>query len=114
MSKGLEALKEYKNQLPGVNVYANDYLEIIEKELKESEKKDHYIETLEDRLNNIETTYLRELKALEIIKRTALRLVSIDDGELCGEGNYAFFDNELYQCAKLTQEEYDLLKEVLL
>ena len=34
MSKGLEALKEYKNQQTGVNVYANDYLDIIEKELK--------------------------------------------------------------------------------
>lgn len=30
----LEALKEYRNQQLGVNVYADDYLDIIEKSLK--------------------------------------------------------------------------------
>ena len=33
MSKGLESLKEFKSQRPGVNVYAENYLNIIEKEL---------------------------------------------------------------------------------
>ena len=34
MSKGLEALKEYRCQQQGVNVYADEYLDIVEKELK--------------------------------------------------------------------------------
>ena len=35
MSKGLEALKQFRNSnFQGVNVYADEYLDIIEKELK--------------------------------------------------------------------------------
>lgn len=34
MNKGLKALKDFKSQQAGVNVYANEYLDIIEKELK--------------------------------------------------------------------------------
>lgn len=37
-SKGLEALKEYRNQQQGVCVHADDYLAIIEKELKQAEE----------------------------------------------------------------------------
>ena len=33
MNKGLEALKEFKNQQQGVNVYADDCLRIIEQDL---------------------------------------------------------------------------------
>ena len=56
----------------------------------------------------------KELKALEIIKRTAIKLVSLeDDTTICKKGRYAFYDNELYQSIDLTQEEYDLLKDVL-
>ena len=56
----------------------------------------------------------KKLKALEIIKRTAMKLVSLeDDTTICVKGRYAFYDNELYKSEELTQEEYDLLKEVL-
>ena len=34
MSKGLEALKEYRKHQQGVNVYADELLDIVEKELK--------------------------------------------------------------------------------
>lgn len=39
MNKGLEALKEYRSQQQGVNVYADKYLDIIEKELKDQRKR---------------------------------------------------------------------------
>lgn len=48
MSEGLEALKEFKNQQQGVNVYANEYLDIIEKEFKEKEKTDKVLEVIKD------------------------------------------------------------------
>ena len=66
---------------------------IIEKELKDGEKNK---------------------KVLEIIKRTALKLVSLEDETtICPKGEYAFYDGELYQYEKLTKDEFDLLKEVL-
>lgn len=53
-------------------------------------------------------------KVLEILKRTALRLVSLEDETtICKKGRYAFYDGELYGSVDLTKEEYDLLKEVL-
>ena len=56
----------------------------------------------------------KELKALEIIKRTALKLVSLEDETtICPKGGYAFYDGELYQYEELTKDEFDLLKEVL-
>jgi hypothetical protein len=62
-------------------------------------------------LNAIE----KELKAFEIIKRTALRLVSLEDETtICPKGKHAFYDGELYQYEELTKDEFDLLKEVLL
>ena len=57
----------------------------------------------------------KDLQALEIIKRTAMKLVSLEDSEsgICVNGRYAIYDNELYQSIDITKEEYDLLKEVL-
>ena len=92
MTKGLEALKELSDAL----YYCND------KELTKTHVENRLI---------IE----KELKALEIIKRTAMKLVSLeDDTTICKKGRYAFYDGELYQSVDLTKEEYDLLKEVLL
>ena len=57
----------------------------------------------------------KQLKALEIIKRTALKLVSLeDDTTICRKGRYAFYDSELYLSEDVTKEEYNLLKEILL
>lgn len=56
----------------------------------------------------------KELKAFEIIKRTALKLVSLeDDTTICKKGRYAFYDAELYGSKDLTKDEFDLLKEVM-
>ena len=125
MNKGLEALENLCNQCEfyqfekGLRpkkcphnkncVFRNR----IEKELKESEKKDHYIETLEDRLANIETTYARKNKALEIVKVKRVNVwrlfTSFRTKEL-----WSYNNGTLVREYKLTQEEYDLLKEVLL
>lgn len=57
---------------------------------------------------------INELKAFEIIKRTAMKLISLeDDTTICRKGRYAIYDNELYQSIDITKEEYELLKEVL-
>ena len=89
MSKGLEALKEYKSQQLGVNVYADDYLEIIEKELKALEiinKKNVQI-TLLKNTNDFET-YNRMLGA-------------------------TFYKRDIKKMS-LTEEEHTCVKDVLL
>ena len=80
-SKGLEALKKYRNQQTGVNVYADDYLDIIEK----------------------------ELKALEIINN---KKVDVKYLYYRAEFNVEKYNDNYIE--GLTQEENDLLKEVLL
>lgn len=96
--KGLEKLKEIKDDV--VAEYINDYKEhfdIIEKELKEKETQDGYIEMLEDRINNLETSYSRVKKALEIIKEHILYCENVD----------------CFVFVNVTKEVNDLLKEVL-
>ena len=84
MSKGLEALKELSDEL----YYCND------KEMS----KTH----IESRL-----IVEKELKALEIIKKKA-NIVLLD------ELNDEHYWLDIACNTKLTQEEYDLLEEVLL
>ena len=55
----------------------------------------------------------KALKALEILKRTALHLVSLEEETIDNTPTYAFYDAELFSSVDLTKEEYDLLKEVL-
>lgn len=87
---GLEALKRIRQET-APNTYCKDF-------------------DKEECCNTIE----KELKALEIIKRTALKLVSLEDETtICPKGGYAFYDGELYQYEKLTKDEFDLLKEVM-
>lgn len=90
MNKGLEALKQYRSQQTGVNVYADELLDIVEK----------------------------ELRALEIIKENALYVdwtwlfdcvVNNESYEDYVEGCEA--TNETTYADK---KEYDLLKGVLL
>lgn len=98
----LEASKHFRNQLQGVNVYADEYLDIIEQALKEYEME----HTLRIRLENINYELCREkersekkLKALEIIK------------ELPNEDKQVLL-NAIYTYTK-SEEKYDLLKEIL-
>ena len=44
--KGLDALKEFRYQQTGVNVNADEYLGIVEKELKEREYLYHLLDAL--------------------------------------------------------------------
>lgn len=56
----------------------------------------------------------KKLQALESIKEKVMPLVDLDyEPERKGR-EYRVYDNELYLYTDLTQEEYELLKEVLL
>ena len=86
MTKGLKALKEYRAQQQGVNVYADELLDIVEK----------------------------ELKALDIIidKKVNMSLLYLQD--TCQDYNDHIVRMLATTASKtLTQEKYDLLKEVL-
>ena len=84
-------------------------LERIKNNLKDCENYINLFDALD--LNTIE----KDLKALEIIKRTAMKLVSLEDSEsgICCKCRYAIYDNELDESIDITKEEYDLLKEIL-
>ena len=92
MSKGLEALEELKFQVGNITYHTRD-LQITSLKVRDS----GLFETIE-----------KELKVLEIVKKSVAELVVLDDL------THAVYDNEFYQSIHLTQEEYDLLKEVLL
>jgi len=121
MSKGLEAIQEYK-RVTCPNCQYRDkencdvvcFSNIVEKELMEKETQDDYIKMLEDRIDNLETSYLRNKKALEIIKECLVSEFKFFEKD--GEYFIVFYFDELHQLLfKLkNKEEYDLLKEVLL
>jgi len=94
MNEGLEALKEYRSQRQGVNVYANEYLDIIEKELKRLEEIDNVMF-----LNN------KKLKAFEILKAFEFEIEDYTE-ELNGSVSVKF------KRIILDGDEIDLLKEV--
>ena len=91
MSKGLEALKEYRKHQQGVNVYADELLDIVEK----------------------------ELKALEIIKRLpkdyTQTLLGFLKDEWFKDENYGDFISWGGDETPIliSEEEFNLLKEVL-
>lgn len=130
MSKSLEALERLKNTLLAEG-YWQDVLQdvaIIEKELKEYEEMKRikgtttFDKAIEDTLINACPNVAKELKALEIIKK---KYLDPHDFVLCyyTMNNEKWIDYEEYKKAylnyyendeyMLTQEEYDLLKEVL-
>lgn len=118
MSKGLEELEKLGNEYPseGDTLWSqySESFSIIEKELKDYEETKKELKQVMKDYQDLGNSCYKELKALEIIKRTALKLVSLeDDTTICRKGRYAFYDNELYKSEDLTKEEYDLLKEVL-
>lgn len=102
MNKGLEALKEYKSEFkPGVNIYANEYLEIIEKELKDKEKKDKALEII----NNKQVDIALLKKSKSAVEYNGLRMIMFKKQ---AEKDYS---GTLIKYG-LDQEEYDSLKEV--
>ena len=118
MSKGLEALKEYRKQQQGVCVHADDYLDIIEEELKDLDtiKEIFSYYGLEYKLASIREALLllkqyqgshgvigqalitKKLKALEIIKEHTFYCENVD----------------CFVFVNVTKEVNDLLKEILL
>lgn len=101
MSKGLKALHDIVDTMPFAFIETNSmkYVKIIEKELKEYEKMKAIKDTttfdkaIEDTLINACPNVAKKLKALKIIKNKECIFKGLSE---------------------TTQEEYDLLKEVLL
>lgn len=106
MSKGLEALKEFIDDVNecinsgGVHCVNHKNIEIIKKELKDYEEMKHSFNIITCENGDL----LRYKKALEIIKALP---------DKYKEGLIYILLNALNE-RKLTQEEYELLKEVLL
>ena len=121
MSEGLKALEYIKHKLSDLEyaVVHNPqitapYIEetnwnIIKQELEEKETQDDYIKMLEDRIDNLETSYLRNKKALDI-------LISLFDIKIVGgyliarRGETCLVYNLIL---KQNQEIINSLKEVL-
>ena len=97
MIKGLEALEIIKS------IQTNNYDRKIE---DYTDIKEEY----EYEISNIE----RELKALEIIKKCRIKVEKREDFDVVGcatfrkNGKYRYYINDI----EITQEEYDILKEV--
>ena len=103
MSKGLEALQRI-NENVTVVTYENfdEDISIIEKELKDKEE-------LETMYSNCVINGAKQKKALEIIKEKRVNIDYLRDCKTLED-----YNNILIEKLQLTQEEYDLLKEVLL
>ena len=112
MTKGLEALKRIKNdmiyqlQIKGECV-VNDDFHIIEKELQRLMVYDIQQEQTEKWLENANKKH----KAFEIMKNKRVDMFVIHSNSLQDYNNYIKHHRVN---GELTQEEYDLLKEVLL
>ena len=109
MSKGLEALENIKILLENKYGLLNyiDYLDTIKLALKR-------LEQLEEEKQSFDRQLEKKLKALEIIKKYVAIDELIDDGELF---MYSIRDKQYISsrsCLVMTDEEYKLLKEVLL
>jgi len=115
MSKGLEALKRVVEWFEIENVKD---IEIIEEELKEGEKAQFKLKALGN--------FVLKSKALEIIKDKKVNvpnLITLFKSQTSYEEYEQLWDNDIrwqltknwdiqFSRKKLTQEEYDLLKEV--
>ena len=136
MSKGLEAWERIKKGIDN-NVWECVYwddIELIEKELKEYEYLDSFFQKIKDKYGIDDLDYLEHIcrnherlvkkdKALEIIKNKNVfvwgfihRKEEIKHFEQTYDyykTHYGYFHSG-YKFELLTEEEYDLLKEVLL
>ena len=101
MSEGLEALERNKYEIESVD----DCL-VIKKELKEGENYKAMYLLEHEKNQQLSQANLKMSKALEIIvKRVYIELVKDED---------EYFISTLFGFSDITQEEYDLLKEMLL
>ena len=130
MNKGLKALKEYRTQQTGVNVYADELLDIIEKELKDKEKFEELVnmdldlfmkavdikglleiekqyKKLEYIFNHLGIKYKKQCEILEIIKNKQVDILSF-----CSY-SFILYNFNLEPERQLTKEEYNLIEEWL-
>lgn len=121
MSKGLKELKRVVEWFEIENVKD---IEIIEKELKDYEEMKAIKGTitldnaLEETLIKACPNVAKKLKALEIIKEKQVNVGNIihdiEEHGLTYQEYLECYDYYQYGGTQLTQEEFDLLKEVLL
>lgn len=114
MSKGLEALHDLYDTMPIAFMETNSikYFEIIEKELERLEELDNgaYVSIHINRYNEL----CDKEEALEIIKNKKINIFGLF--ETIKYENPSSY-NDSVKCPvnyELTQEEYDLLREVFL
>ena len=113
MSEGLEALHHPRIKSAKVDISAEGKHDIaykffsttkqyaaIENELKDKEKQGHYIETLEDRLNNVETTCARYKQVLENIEESLKYGYVFIGYNKDNEPIFQFADRKLYEKIK--------------
>lgn len=102
MNKGLEELEKIKNWLYTHDLQALCDIDTIEKELKEGEKAQFKLKALGN--------FVKKDKALEIIKEKLVNLFHL----VHTDTKEAYNDLVSEHYRELTQEEYDLIKEVVL
>lgn len=97
MSKELEILKEYRKQnICGVNVYADEYLDIIEKALKDYENLKEENKLLRENFENLNETYFSTWYACQKLKENS---------------NYALvFVNNVYCLVDTTDNKFDIIE----
>ena len=117
MSKGLDALNNLRCMLSlsqdcNYNE-GNDLCNIIEQELKELEERREMMKRFNDACvpTILDDETGKKLKVLEIIKEKRVNVWAIDMSENATEYNFSLV-NDIPK--PISQEEYDLLKEVLL
>ena len=103
MNDGLKALEDFRRDNGyGAQLFSYSDLDIVEQELKRLEK-------LESMYSNCVIEGAKQKKALEIIKRESVDILALDESE-----NLFMYNQLKRNLSDLTQEEFNLLKEVLL
>lgn len=121
--KGLEAFKELKGVLAYFGAHTEKAIEscnIIEKELKEGEIAIDFANRVYDIIGGendvdiIVETIESQKKALEIIKNKEVDIYGIKNSIDVYDYNAGIENEDNFENRMLTEEEYNLLKEVLL
>ena len=115
MNKGLEALKSmwlYIDE-PTKRQFALQDYKVIESELNDYEETKKDLKQVISDYQDLGNSVYKQVKALEIIRNKKVDVWSL--GICYSLKNYHYvISAKHYPELKLTQEEYDLLKEVLL
>ena len=116
MSKGLEALNElkykgfyYSKDSIDISTFVQMRLDIIETELKRLEELEKGFKTLEKKIVRYKKHIDKDNEILRIIKE---KMVNLEYLKCCE--TYEQYKTICSYWNEITQEEYDLLREVLL